>query len=423
MGRLRVPVVLCLAVAAGLAGDSFADAPRSSARRRRAAAARPRRPPALPSLVVPAAASARDLEIGEACRRGLGGHAGRRGGHGPLHRAGDRASSTRSAGWRRAYQPCSVFKIVVADRRPHRRRDHPGVDLQLHTAGAGCGRATAPIDLRRALAQSCNPYFEWVGERLGYERVQQVRGAAGPGQPSGINLDGRGGGPHAARPSGPSQVGPSLEPCRRHHDLRRPDRRAPLRDHQRRDHVPAAGERRRGLRAARALAAAPGNRAGRPLRRLPGRGQRGQRRQRVRSGRDRGREDGHVRRAWAGSRPMRRRTARSRGGGLRAAGQRPRGLRRGRRASTRPLQAGRAASPRRRAADASARRAGDRERLRSASTGSSSISTSRWSGRLRTSTSRSRVRKPGRTTSMRWRPGSSRRVSTRRPEPRNSPST
>jgi cell division protein FtsI/penicillin-binding protein 2 len=46
------------------------------------------------------------------------------------------------------------------------------------------------IDLRRALAVSCNPYFEWVGEELGYEKVQRYAHLLGLGEPSGINLTG-----------------------------------------------------------------------------------------------------------------------------------------------------------------------------------------------------------------------------------------
>jgi hypothetical protein len=46
------------------------------------------------------------------------------------------------------------------------------------------------IDLPRALAVSCNPYFEWVGEQLGYETIQRYAHLLGLGEPSGINLTG-----------------------------------------------------------------------------------------------------------------------------------------------------------------------------------------------------------------------------------------
>ena len=59
-----------------------------------------------------------------------------------------------------------------------------------------------PIDLRRALAVSCNPYFEWVGEQLGYEKIQRYAHLLGLGEPSGINLTGEtaGGVPAFVRP-------------------------------------------------------------------------------------------------------------------------------------------------------------------------------------------------------------------------------
>jgi penicillin-binding protein 2 len=56
-----------------------------------------------------------------------------------------------------------------------------------------------PIDLRRALAVSCNPYFEWVGERLGYAKVQQYAHLLGLGERSGINLAGEASGVVPAR--------------------------------------------------------------------------------------------------------------------------------------------------------------------------------------------------------------------------------
>ena len=46
------------------------------------------------------------------------------------------------------------------------------------------------IDLKRALAVSCNPYFEWVGEQLGYEKVERYARLLGLGELTGINLTG-----------------------------------------------------------------------------------------------------------------------------------------------------------------------------------------------------------------------------------------
>ena len=198
-----MPVLLCLALAAGLAGDTLADAPRSTARRRRTSTARPRLP-ALPALVVPASASARDLEVGEACRRGLEGTSGAVVAMDPYTGRvialvnPQRAMAT-------AYQPCSVFKVVVAVAGLTEGVITPESTYNC-TGGCWIWPGHGLVNLRKALAQSCNPYFEWVGERLGYERVHHYAELLGLGAPSGINLAGEAAGriPVAVRPS---QVG------------------------------------------------------------------------------------------------------------------------------------------------------------------------------------------------------------------------
>ena len=62
----------------------------------------------------------------------------------------------------------------------------------IHDCNGGCWMwpGHGPIDLRRALAQSCNPYFEAVGERLGYDTVQRYAFLLGLGSTTGINLEG-----------------------------------------------------------------------------------------------------------------------------------------------------------------------------------------------------------------------------------------
>jgi len=104
-----------------------------------------------------------------------------------------------------AYQPCSVFKIVVAIAGLSEGIITPETT---YTCRRGCwswpGHGT--IDLRRALAVSCNPYFEWVGEQLGYERVQRYAHLLGLGSPSGINLTGESAGRIPERVA-PSAVG------------------------------------------------------------------------------------------------------------------------------------------------------------------------------------------------------------------------
>jgi cell division protein FtsI/penicillin-binding protein 2 len=202
MARLRVPVFVCLSLVVTLAGDTSADAPASTARRRRAMART--RKAALPAIVVPASASARDLEVGEACRRGLEGTSGAVVAMDP-YTGRVMALVNPQRGIATAYQPCSVFKIVVAVAGLTEGVITPDTT---YTCNGGCWLwpGHGQVDLRKALAQSCNPYFEWVGERLGYDRVHRYAELLGLGSPSGINLAGEASGriPAAVRPS---QVG------------------------------------------------------------------------------------------------------------------------------------------------------------------------------------------------------------------------
>lgn len=144
--------------------------------------------PFVPAVVVPTSASARDLEIGEACRRGLGDTRGAVVAMDPytgrvisIVNPADALSS--------AYQPCSVFKIVVAVAGLTEGAITPQTT---HDCNGGCWMwpGHGPIDLRRALAQSCNPYFEAVGERLGYDMVQRYAFLLGLGTTTGINVAG-----------------------------------------------------------------------------------------------------------------------------------------------------------------------------------------------------------------------------------------
>ena len=131
----------------------------------------------------------RDVAVGEACRRGLG---TLRGAVVAMDPYTGRVLAVREPplGVERAYQPCSVFKIVVAIAGPDRGRDHARDRRTPATGGCWMWPGHGPIDLRRALAVSCNPYFEWVGEQLGYEKVQRYAQLLGLGAPSGINLAG-----------------------------------------------------------------------------------------------------------------------------------------------------------------------------------------------------------------------------------------
>jgi penicillin-binding protein 2 len=88
-----------------------------------------------------------------------------------------------------AYQPCSVFKLVVAVAGLTERAITPASRFNCTT---GCWQASGhgPIDLRRALAVSCNPYFEWVGQQLGFETVRSWAYKLGLGAPTGVNVPG-----------------------------------------------------------------------------------------------------------------------------------------------------------------------------------------------------------------------------------------
>ena len=182
MRAVRGPVsalVLCFVVSLGLS-------PAQAATRR--VRRSPGRVPALPNLIVPGSASGWDLTVGEASRRAVAGTAGAVVAMDP--RTGRvLAIVNPSRALLRAYQPCSVFKIVVAIAGLSEGVVTPETT---YTCEKGCWMwpGHGPINLRRALAVSCNPYFEWIGERLGYEKVQRYAHLLGLGEPTGINLTG-----------------------------------------------------------------------------------------------------------------------------------------------------------------------------------------------------------------------------------------
>jgi cell division protein FtsI/penicillin-binding protein 2 len=156
-------------------------------------AAPPRRatravPSALPQVIVPASASPHDILVGEACRRGLGGIAGAVVAMDP-HDGRVIAVINPQNALLRAYTPCSVFKTVIAIAGLSEGIITPA---SVYNCQGGCSiwPGHGPVDLRRALAVSCNPYFEWVGEKLGYERIRHYAQLLGLGEVSGINLTG-----------------------------------------------------------------------------------------------------------------------------------------------------------------------------------------------------------------------------------------
>lgn len=150
-----------------------------------------RRPPSsrpLPSVVLPALPADLDRAVAAAAERVLGRRSAAAVAMDP--RSG-RVLAVVNPGWGlfRAWQPCSVFKIVVGIAGLSE-----GVitrDTQIPcTRGCWMWSGHGPIDVRRALAVSCNPFFERVGEALGYARVQKYARLLGIGEVSGINLTG-----------------------------------------------------------------------------------------------------------------------------------------------------------------------------------------------------------------------------------------
>jgi cell division protein FtsI/penicillin-binding protein 2 len=187
MARRWPVALLTLAVFAGAAWD--VPAARSKKRSRRGSAtrrARPPRPPAPPALVTPVTASSEDLAVAEACQLGL---QGVHGGAVAMDPHTGRVLAIVNPGLvvSNAYQPCSVFKIVVAIAGLTEGVVTPET---VYNCSGGCWLwpGHGPVTLRRALASSCNPYFEWIGERLGYSKVQHYAQLLGLGGPSGINL-------------------------------------------------------------------------------------------------------------------------------------------------------------------------------------------------------------------------------------------
>jgi len=162
---------------------------------------RPRRATALTSVVLPASASAWDVAVGEAARTGLGAAQGAVVAMDP-HTGRVHALINPALGMQRAFQPCSVFKIVVGIAGLSEGIITPDTTFRC-TKGCWMWAGHGSIDLGRALAVSCNPYFEWVGEQLGYDRVQRYAHLLGLGEPSGINLTGETAGfiPNFVRPS------------------------------------------------------------------------------------------------------------------------------------------------------------------------------------------------------------------------------
>jgi len=142
----------------------------------------------MPSVIVPASASAWDIAVGQAAQHALGRAVGAIVAMDPWTGRVQAVVNPREA-MQRAYQPCSVFKIVVAIAGLSEGVIRPESTYRC-TKNCWMWAGHGPIDLRRALAVSCNPYFQWVGQQLGYEKIQRYAHLLGLGEPSGINVTG-----------------------------------------------------------------------------------------------------------------------------------------------------------------------------------------------------------------------------------------
>jgi penicillin-binding protein 2 len=182
--RRPLPAILVL-VSAALVTDAGAA---SAVRTARTTRTRPTRTASLPAVILPPGASQRDIAVGEAARRALGGVAGSVVAVDP--RTGRVIALVNPQyGLFNAYQPCSVFKIVVAIAGLSEGAITPDTTYNC-VKGCWTWPGHGHVNLRRALAVSCNPYFEAIGEQLGYATIQKYAHLLGLGSPSGINLTG-----------------------------------------------------------------------------------------------------------------------------------------------------------------------------------------------------------------------------------------
>jgi cell division protein FtsI/penicillin-binding protein 2 len=193
MQRLVAPALGLLALCAQVS----AEAPKAAARPRGARAGVPRT-----SALLPPDPSDRDLVVGEACRKGLGGNQGAVVAMDP--KTGRVLALINPLyGLLNAYQPCSVFKIVTAVAGLSEGVITPDTSLSC-TKSCWSWPGHGQLNLKRALAVSCNPFFQQVGERVGFYKMQQYAQLLGLGAPTGINLDGESSGwfPTFVKPAG-----------------------------------------------------------------------------------------------------------------------------------------------------------------------------------------------------------------------------
>lgn len=156
------------------------------------------------TLLLPPGAGARERAVGEAARRALGGTAGAVIALDP--RDGRLlAVLSPTYGVRHAYPPCSVFKVVVGLAGLAEGVIEPHTALECD-GGCWAWPGHGAITLRRALAVSCNPFFQQVGRRLGWSAIRRYAGELGLGDRTGSGLRGEARGV-LPRSVAPSRVG------------------------------------------------------------------------------------------------------------------------------------------------------------------------------------------------------------------------
>jgi penicillin-binding protein 2 len=146
--------------------------------------------PPLPAetLLLPPDAGARERSVGEAARRAMRRTAGAVVALDP--RDGRLlAVYSPTYGVRHAYPPCSVFKVVVGLAGLQEGVITPSTTFECD-GGCWAWPGHGAIDLRRALAVSCNPFFQQVGSRLGWSRIRDYAERLGLGTPTGSGLAG-----------------------------------------------------------------------------------------------------------------------------------------------------------------------------------------------------------------------------------------
>jgi cell division protein FtsI/penicillin-binding protein 2 len=196
MSVRRHPFLASLIAGAVCFGAGVADVDAAAAKQRRARSRAPAKPI---EILAPVGAGTHDLRAAEAARAAIG----RRRNvaviamdpwSGRVMTVGNPESALSNA-----YQPCSVFKLAVALAGLERGVIQPETRFNC-TRGCWISPGHGPIDLRRALAVSCNPYFEWIGEQVGFDAVVDAGRRLGLGQATGVNLLGESAGALPARP-------------------------------------------------------------------------------------------------------------------------------------------------------------------------------------------------------------------------------